>query len=59
MIFRILPLLIVVIQVIAIVDIIKSNRDTERKALWIIGIIVLPIIGALAWFLVSRNKIKL
>jgi hypothetical protein len=56
--FRIIPVLIVVIQVIAIIDVVKSNRDNERKALWIIGIIVLPIIGSIAWYLVSRDKIK-
>ena len=56
--FRIIPVLVVLIQVIAIIDVVKSNRDNERKALWIIGIILLPIIGSVAWYLVSRNKIK-
>jgi hypothetical protein len=56
--FRIIPVLILVVQIIAIIDVVKSNRDTERKALWIIGIIVLPIIGSIAWYLVSRDKVR-
>lgn len=56
---RILPLLILIIQIVAIIDVVKSNRDTERKILWILGIIFLPVLGSIAWYLVSRNVIKL
>lgn len=56
---RILSLLVLLIQILAIIDVIKSNRDTERKVLWILGIIFLPLIGSLAWHAVSRNIIKL
>jgi hypothetical protein len=55
---RILPLLIIIIQVVAIIDVVKSNRDTERKVLWILVIIFLPVLGSIAWYLVSRNVIK-
>ena len=57
--FRILPLLIIIIQIVAIVDVVQTHRDTERKVLWIIAIIILPVIGSLAWYLVSRGKLKL
>jgi hypothetical protein len=56
---RIIPILIIIIQVVAIVDVARSNRDTERKALWILAIIFLPILGSLAWYVVSRNIIKI
>lgn len=56
---RILPLLILIIQIVAIIDVVRSNRDTERKILWILGIIFLPVLGSIAWYLVSRNVIKL
>ena len=48
-----------IVAIVAIIDVVKSNRDTERKALWIIAIIILPLIGSLLWYLVSRDKIKL
>ncbi|HYG19679.1 MAG TPA: PLDc N-terminal domain-containing protein [Ohtaekwangia sp.] len=55
---RIIPILIIIIQVIAIVDVVKSARDTERKVLWILAIVLLPILGSLAWYVVSRNIIR-
>lgn len=57
--FRLIPLLILIVAIVAIIDVVHSNRDTERKALWIIAIIILPLVGSLLWYLVSRNKIKL
>jgi|EndMetStandDraft_4_1072995.scaffolds.fasta_scaffold1714576_2 hypothetical protein len=55
---RLLPLLILIVQIVTIIDVVKSNRDTERKVLWILGIIFLPLLGSLAWYLVSRNVLK-
>jgi hypothetical protein len=55
---RLLPLLILIVQIVTIIDVVKSNLDTERKVLWILGIIFLPLLGSLAWYLVSRNVLK-
>lgn len=56
--YRIISILIFIIVVLAIVDVIRSNRSTEHKVLWILAIIILPLLGSLAWYAVSRNIIK-
>lgn len=56
---RIGPLLVLVIDILAILDVIKSNKEVEKKVLWIAIIILLPLFGAIAWYLVSRKIIDL
>jgi hypothetical protein len=56
---RFIGLILLVIMVATIVDIVKSNRDSEKKILWVIAVVLFPVLGALAWFLISRNIIKL
>lgn len=57
--FRIIPLLILVFQVLAIVEVVKSHKETEKKILWIAVIVLLPVVGMIAWYLVSRGKVNL
>jgi len=49
-------LIIVVLDVIAIVDLFKSAKDNANKALWLVLIIVLPLIGMILYFLIGRDK---
>ena len=49
-------LIIFVLDVIAIIDCIKRNMDTNKKILWCILIILLPIIGLVLYFLLGRSK---
>jgi len=56
---RLGALLILVIAVLAVVDVLRSDRDSERKVIWILIIIVLPLLGPLCWYLVSRRIINL
>jgi len=51
----ILGLLVLVLDIIAIVDALKSSMDTGKKALWIVLIILLPVIGMAAYFLMSKK----
>ena len=39
---RLFYLLVLVVDVLVIVDILKSKKDMEKKALWIIVVIFLP-----------------
>ena len=50
-----LGLVIVVLDVIAILDCIKSNKDTGKKALWIILILILPVVGLILYYLVGKK----
>ena len=51
-----LGLLILVLDVVAIIDVLKGSMDTAKKILWIILIVVLPIIGMAAYFLIGKKK---
>jgi hypothetical protein len=51
----VLGLLVLVLDIIAIVDVLKSSVDTGKKALWIILILILPIIGMVLYFLIGKK----
>ena len=51
-----LGLLILVLDIVAIIDLLKSSMDTAKKIFWIILIVVLPIIGMAAYFLIGKKK---
>jgi hypothetical protein len=56
---RILGLLIIVIAILAIIDVWNRESSVEKRLLWTVAIIFLPIIGSLAWYAISRGIIKL
>lgn len=49
-------LVVLVLDIIAIVDAVKSSMETGKKILWIILILVLPVIGLILYFLIGRKK---
>ena len=51
---RFIYLLIVVIDAVVIIDILRSNKDMEKKVLWIIAVIFLPILGPLLYYVIGR-----
>lgn len=54
--FTVLP---VILWVVALVDCLRSNFESNTKLIWVIVIIFLPILGALLYFLIGRGqKIK-
>ena len=52
----ILWLIVLVLDIIAIVDTLKSSMDAGKKALWIILILILPVIGMVLYFLIGKKK---
>jgi hypothetical protein len=52
---RLIGLLILVVDVIVIVDIIQSNKDLERKVLWAIAVIFLPVLGPILYYLIGKK----
>lgn len=56
---RLWYLLVIVIDVLAILDVLKRETNTEKKILWVVVILLLPVFGALAWYAVSRKIINL
>ncbi|MBX2969959.1 MAG: PLDc_N domain-containing protein [Cyclobacteriaceae bacterium] len=56
---RIWGLLILVIAILAVIDVWKRADSMEKRLLWTVVIILLPIVGPLAWYAISRGIIKL
>jgi len=52
----ILGLLVLVLDIVAIVDVLKSSINTDKKALWIIVIFVLPVVGMALYFWVGKKR---
>jgi hypothetical protein len=51
----ILGLIVLVLDIIAIVDVLKSSMDAGKKALWIILVLLLPLIGMVLYFLIGKR----
>lgn len=49
-------LVILVLDVIAILNVVKSGWDTGKKALWIVLILILPVIGLILYYLVGNKS---
>jgi uncharacterized membrane protein YphA (DoxX/SURF4 family) len=56
---RLFYILIILIDVLAIIDVWNRETSMEKRLLWIVIILLLPLLGPVAWYLVSRRIIKL
>ena len=54
--FRLLSVLVLVLDIIAIVSILKSGADTGSKLLWIILVVLLPFLGMILYFLMGPGR---
>lgn len=52
----IVGLIVLVLDIVAIVDVVKSSMDTGKKILWIILILLLPLVGMILYFLLGKSK---
>lgn len=52
----ILGLVVLVLDIIAILDCLKSSKDLVKKILWIIVILILPLLGMVLYFWLGRAK---
>jgi hypothetical protein len=52
---NLIGLIILVLDIVAIIDVVKSNKDTGKKALWIVLIIILPLVGLILYYLMGRK----
>jgi len=51
-----LGLIVLILDVVAIVDAVKSSMEQNKKILWIVLIIVLPLIGMALYFMIGKKK---
>jgi Phospholipase_D-nuclease N-terminal len=54
--FRLIGVLVFVLDVIAIVSILKSSADGATKLLWIVLVILLPFIGMILYFAMGPGR---
>ena len=54
--YGLLGLVVLVLDIFAIVDCVKSKGDTGKIVLWVVLILLLPLLGMLLYFLVGRSN---
>ena len=47
--------IILVIDIVVILDILKSSKDTEKKILWIIAVVFLPVLGPILYYVIGKK----
>jgi hypothetical protein len=52
----IVGLIILALDIWAIIQIIQGGGTTERKILWVVVILILPVIGLILWLLMGRRR---
>ena len=50
-------LIILVLDILAIIEIVKSGMSITAKLLWILIILVAPVIGLILYYLLGRKKV--
>jgi hypothetical protein len=53
---RIIPILILILDIIVLFDIIRSYKDEEKKILWVIAVLFLPVFGPILWYFFGKNR---
>jgi phospholipase D-like protein len=51
----IVGLIILALDIWAIVTIIQGGGPTDKKVLWIVLILILPVVGLILWLLLARR----
>ena len=52
----IIGLIILVLDIWAIINIVKSSAPDTNKILWVVIVILLPLIGLILWFFLGPGK---
>lgn len=52
---RLISLAVIVLDVVVILDILRSNKDNEKRILWIIAVVFLPILGPILYLVIGRK----
>lgn len=53
---RLIGFIIFIIDIVVILDIVRSNKDTEKKVLWIIAVIFLPVLGPILYYFIGKKQ---
>lgn len=53
--FTIVGLIVLVLDVMAIMNVWSSSRDTGSKVIWTLAIFFLPVLGLILWYMVGKK----
>lgn len=45
-----------ILQIIALIDILKSNLPGNDKIVWVLVVLFLPLIGSILYFIIGKKK---
>jgi hypothetical protein len=51
-----LGLVVLVLDIIAIIDILQSAMATDKKVLWVVLVALLPVIGMVLYFVIGKKN---
>ncbi len=54
--YNLIGLVILVLDLVAIFSVLAGRSSFERKALWTLLILVLPLLGMILYYVVGRNR---
>ena len=57
--YGIVGLLVLVLDIIAILNIMKSGLEPVMKLVWILIVLALPLIGMILWFVIGAKKVSI
>jgi hypothetical protein len=55
--YSILGLIILVLDIVAILNIIQSGMSLIMKLVWCLVVLALPVIGLLLWYLIGAKRV--
>ncbi len=53
--YTIVGLIILILDIIAIVEVLRGGKDVATKLLWILLILILPLVGMILYFVIGRK----
>lgn len=51
-------LIIFVLDVWAVINVVRSSTDTGKKVLWVLFIVILPVVGLIVWALMGPRSVQ-
>lgn len=54
--YSLVGLLILILDIWAVVKVINSSEDTATKVLWVLIILILPVLGLIAWLVIGPGR---
>ena len=53
--YSLLGILVLILDIVAIASVIGGNSSLERKVLWTLIVLILPVVGMILYYLIGKN----